>query len=187
MLSELGQQSPEPLPDLDAERAFYWAQAERAGTWIYAQPSKTRGALRVLTVRCEDGGCLLAEVFRLPLSGGGERYLASPRTRRGQSPRHAFLNWAFSEDWRGMPVYLPSSCRHGSFRLGTGWLDESVGLIRGWHHNFETVETMRSSYPPLMQKALRSKVFHPGMEQAWRGGWATDSVPLSPKMRDEDQ
>jgi hypothetical protein len=176
MLSELGQQSVQTFADLDAERKFYWAQAARAARWIYDQPRTVRSRYRVLCVRCEDGGCLLAEVFRLPLDDGGERYLASPRTRRGDNPRHGFLNWAFSDDWRGMPMYLPAGCRHGVHRLGTGWLMEAVGLIRGWHHRFETVEHMRAQYPVHMQKALRSAVFHPGMQTAWRDGWRENGV-----------
>jgi hypothetical protein len=168
VLSDLVQPSLEPLADLDAERDFYWAQAARAARWLDRAPEKVRRSMRVLSVRCEHGGCLLAEVFCIPLTDGGERYLASPRTRRGDNSRCAFLNWAFSDDWRGMPMYLPSGCRHGAFRLGTGWLIECVGLLRGWHHAAETVESMRSHYPLQMQKALRSAVFHPGMHVAWR-------------------
>lgn len=175
MVFELGQQSLEPLADLDAERAFYWAQAARAARWLDEQPEKVRRSMRVLSVRCESGGCLLAEIFRFPLADGGERFLASPRTRRGDIRRHGFLNWAFSDDWRGMPMYLPSGCRHGGFRLGTGWLMECVGLLRGWHHALETVDSMRSQYPLQMQKALRSAVFHPGMQAAWREGWHSNS------------
>jgi hypothetical protein len=176
VLGELGKQSSQLLADLDAEREFYWAQAARAASWLDSRPQKVRLSVRVLTVRCEQGGCLLAEVFRLPLDGGGERYLASPRTRRGANRSHAFLNWAFSDDWRGMPMYLPSGCRHGAFRLGTGWLDECVGLLRGWRHASETVESMRSQYPTSMQKALRSTVSHPGMQASWRENWSSNSV-----------
>ena len=104
MLFELGQQSSEPLADLNAEREFYWAQAARAASWLDGRPQKVRLSMRVLTVRCEHGGCVLAEVFRFPLANGGERYLASPRTRRGDNRSHGFLNWAFSDDWRGMAI-----------------------------------------------------------------------------------
>ena len=176
MLSQLGQQSDQPLVDLDAEREFYWAGAGRAGRWLFDQSEGVRRSTRVLSVRCEEGGCLLAEVFRLPLAGGGERYLASPRTRRGDNARHGFLNWAFSDDWRGMPMYLPSGCRHGAHRLGTGWLIECVGFLRGWHHMDETVEQMRAHYPQQMQKAMRSTVFHPGMQEVWMDGWRLKRV-----------
>jgi len=179
VLSELGQQSWELLADRKAEREFYWAQAARAANWLDEGSQKVRRSMRVLTVRCEHGGCLLAEVFRFPLADGGERYLASPRTRRGNSRSHGFLNWAFSDDWRGLPMYLPSGCRHGAFRLGTGWLFECVGLLRGWHHALETVESMRSHYPLPMQDALRSAVFHPGMQLAWRENWHSNSVVLA--------
>lgn len=168
LLSKLGEQSSDGFIDLDAEQDFYWAQAARGAAWAYAQPQKIRVAIRVLTVRCEHRGCLLAEVFRFPLTDGGERYLASPRTRRGEKTRPGFLNWAFSDDWQGMPMYLPAGCRHGGFRLGTGWLLECVGLLRGWHHAMESVESMRSGYPLSMQHALRSAVFHPGMQVDWR-------------------
>jgi hypothetical protein len=50
VLSELGQQSPEPLADLDAERKLYWAQAGRAASWLDEQPRKTHLSMRVLTV-----------------------------------------------------------------------------------------------------------------------------------------
>ena len=179
MLSEIGQQSSEPLADLKAEREYYCAQAARAASWLDEQPQKLRLSIRVLTVRCERGGCVLAEVFRFPLENGGERFLASPRTRRGDHRSHGFLNWAFSDDWRGMPMYLPSGCRHGAFRLGTGWLLDCVALLRGWHHASETVESVRSHYPLPMQKALRSAVFHPGMQAAWRENWRQVVVDLA--------
>ena len=175
MLSDFGQQSLESLADLKAEREFYWAQAARAASWLDEQSQKIRLSMRVLTVRCEQRGCLLAEVFRIPLADGGERFLASPRTRRGANRSHGFLNWVFSDDWRGMPMYLPSGCRHGAFRLGTGWLLECVGLLRDWHHASETVESMRSKYPLPMQRALRSAVFHPGMQVGWRENWPSNS------------
>ncbi len=74
MLTELGQQSWEPLADLNAEREFYWAQAARAASWLDGQPQKVRLSMRVLTVRCEHGGCVCSQkysAFRLRMEASG--------------------------------------------------------------------------------------------------------------------
>ena len=53
---------------------------------------------------------------------------------------------------------------------------ECVGFLRGWHHANETVDQMRAHYPQQMQKAMRSAVFHPGMQKVWMDSWRSKAV-----------
>jgi len=173
MLYELGEQASEPHADLAAERADYWSRSLRAADWIAARSPRVQDGMRILTVRCQAKGCHLAEVFRLPLPDGGERFLGVTRTVRGTGVS-GFLNWAFTDSW-WEPMYLPSGCRHGHHRLSTGWLVECVSLVRGWHHALTSLEETRSQYPPAMQRCIARRTFHPEMQVAWRQSWGTSS------------
>lgn len=152
--------------DLNFEKALHRELSIRAGNFLITGPGSPLALrMRVIAVRCPERGCYLADVFRFPLRDG-ERFLGMTNTRRGES-HGLFLNWAFSDDWRGMPVYLPSSCRHGSARLGTDWLLDCVGAYHRWKHALETVEQFEASLPPDQYNGRNSGVFHPP-ESVWR-------------------
>ncbi|GAA2573514.1 hypothetical protein [Pseudonocardia hydrocarbonoxydans] len=146
--------------DIEFERTLHRELSIRAGNFlIVGEGRRLALELRVIVVRCREHGCYLADVYRFPLREG-ERYLAMTNVRRGRS-HAAFLNWAFSDEYRCMPGYLPSGCRHGTARLGTGWLFDCVGAHRRWKHGLETVEEFEWKLPPDIYNGRNSGVFHP--------------------------
>lgn len=98
MLHELGRQPelpPEVWGDLAQERQIHRERSEAALEWLKLQPSRLAEGLRVLQVRCPTKGCLFAEVYRFPLAGTDERFLArciaaperAPAPSGGRRPR----------------------------------------------------------------------------------------------------
>lgn len=156
--------------DLDFERAVHLDCSVRAGNFILFGPESVAITLRILAIRCPEKGCYLGHVFRLPLNNG-DRFLAITNKRRGDS-RCGFLNWAFSDDAHGMPVYIPATCRCGSVRLNTGWLLEAALLMGGWHERekhgamLERLAAEGQTARELLRGA-RSGIFHPD-PAAWR-------------------
>lgn len=148
--------------DLDFERYIHRECSIRAGNFIVYDPLTIVRNLRILEVRCPERGCYLGDVFRFPLDDGGERFLAMTNKVRGES-RAIFLNWAFSDDWRGMTMYLPATCRHGSVRLRTGWLMDCVFASRGYYKG-RPIETMLGAE---ITRGVRSGTFMPD-PTAWR-------------------
>jgi hypothetical protein len=80
------------------------AEASRnAAAWLGGLSGATQARMQVLEIRCPATGCRLGQVYRFPLSGGGERFLFVGVTRSGR--RHeGFLNWVFTDDWHGPTV-----------------------------------------------------------------------------------
>lgn len=159
--------SDEVYGDLPAEREVHRQQSQLASHWLDDQPAAILERMRVFRVRCPQQGCLLAEVFRFPLHDSGERYLARSATRSSAVASNGFLNWAFSDDWAGPPVWFPASCRCGEAKLERGWLLDLVGLVRGWHHAMRTLEQDRASFPVSEQRGRARRTFHPKPE-VWR-------------------
>jgi len=158
---------PEAHGDLRAEQQFYWDQSEAAVRWLDSLPDRAYTELHVLEVRCPVKGCLIGQVYGYPIMGGGERFLFLGVTSVG-ARRGGILNWAFSDDWHGPPVWFPVGCRHGHAKLELAWLLDLVGLVQGWHHMSETVEEARAKAPEAEQRGIRRRVFHPKPE-VWRG------------------
>lgn len=150
---------------LEAERETHRLASQAAFEWLEKQTPRLQRRLHVLAVRCHDHGCLLSEIYKLPLRRGGERYLARCMTTRAMSVE--ILNWAFSDDWAGPTVWYPVSCRHGNGKLERGWLLDIVGLREGWHHARHTVEQDRAMAPEAEQRGINRGVFHPTPE-TWR-------------------
>jgi hypothetical protein len=168
VLYELGVQvyRPEIAGDLAAERQLHDDRSAAAYDWLVAQPDRVSDGMRVLQVRCPAKGCLLCEVYRFPLPKSGERLLARSITSRGFA-HVGFLNWAFSDDWSGPRVWYPAGCRCGQAKIERAWLIDLVALMRGWHHEMETLEEMRASAPEAEQRGFARRTFHPKAE-SWR-------------------
>jgi hypothetical protein len=153
-VAEYGEQSADaPRGDLEEERRYYHERSQAAADWVLGLPDRVRRNMRTIQTRCPDGGCLLASVYRLPLNGGGERYLVIVTTSAGVQ-RVGFLNWAWSDDCNGPPVWFPSGCKHGHAKLDRSWFLDCFGLVRGWHHHTVTVEEDRASAPRSTGAAL---------------------------------
>lgn len=167
VLFELGEQPANgPYDDLPAEREVYWDRSYEAANWLIKLPRRVQANMIVCMVRCPRKGCSLADVYRLPLAGGGERYLAITNLARGES-RCGFLNWAFSDDWHGPPVYFPAGCRCGHVRLGRAWLLDIVASMHEWHNRPAAAEKYSATVPEHIRRGLASGVFHPD-PAAWR-------------------
>lgn len=150
---------------LDEERETHRLASEAAYEWLDKQSPRVVRRLRVIAVRCPDGGCLLGEVFKLPLRRGGQRFLARCITNR--YTRAEILNWAFSDDWKGATVWYPVGCRHGNGKVERAWLLDVAGLVEGWHHAHQSVDEARAMAPAAEQRGIKSGVFHPKPE-LWR-------------------
>lgn len=150
---------------LEEERETHRLASEAAFHWLEKQTPRLVRRLTVFSVRCPSRGCLLAEVYKLPLRRGGERFLARSITNRWT--RAEILNWAFTDDWVGPTVWYPVGCRHGNGTVERGWLLDLAGLREGWHHAMETVEEARSRAPKAEQRGIKRGVFHPKPE-LWR-------------------
>ena len=153
--------------DLPAEREVYRQQAQLASDWLDDQPTAVLVRVRVLRVRCPRRDCLLAEVFCFPLQDSGERHLARSATRSSAVASNGYLNWAFSNDWAGPPVWFPAGCRCGEAKLERAWLLDLVGLVQGWHHEMHTLDQDRASFPMSEQRGRARQTFHPKLE-VWR-------------------
>lgn len=166
-LFDLGEQPPgDYWGDLPQEKGIYWDYSYRAANWIIKRPSRVAAGLRVFVVRCPERGCYLSDVYRLPLRSGGERFIVVTNMVRGES-KCGFLNWVFSDDWRGPPVYFPATCRHGSVRLERAWLLDCLAIVYGWHHAMETEEDAFEKSSVEQRRGRARRVFHPPA-QVWR-------------------
>jgi hypothetical protein len=158
---------PEIHGNLAAEQEFYVIQSESADEWLRKLHPSVHAQLWIMEIRCPVKGCLLGQVFRIPLKDDGERFLFVGSTL-ARGPQARILNWGFSDDWSGPPVWFPVTCRHGQAKLERAWLLDLVGLVRGWHHALETIEEVRRKAPVAEQRGIRRRVFHPKPE-VWRG------------------
>lgn len=154
---------------LEEERYTHHLASLAAYEWLEGQSARVVKSRTILAVRCPDRGCLLSEVYRFPLSAGGERYLSRCMTAR--QTRAEILNWAFSDDWNGPTVWYPVGCKHGSGKLERVWLLDLIGLCEGWHHAMETVEQSRAGVPESELRGIARRVFHPKPEL-----WSARSV-----------
>lgn len=148
-----------------AERERYETAVENEHKRLLALPDAVSKALNVITVRCPERGCLLGQVFRKPLGGGGERFFLVCWTK--DAAHAGFLNWAFTDDYRTPTVFWTASCRHGVAKLDRAWLQDCVGALRGWKNGRETIEQFYDQMPADLRKGIRSGVFHPA-PAAWR-------------------
>jgi hypothetical protein len=150
----------------DAEQRMRVEFAERATAayeWLLNQSTHVVDAMCVLRVRCPIRGCLLAEIFRFPEPDGGERFLA--RTITTLHSHAAFLTvtcWTYEP----APLY-PAGCRHGQALVEHFWLDDLVGLVRGWTGPRQTVEQLWADAPESERRGIRRRTFHPPAS-AWR-------------------
>jgi hypothetical protein len=158
---------PELYGDLAAEQEFYITQSEAASLWFELLPARAKRELTVLQVRCPVKGCLIAEIFGIRRKDGGVRFLFHGKTS-AYEVRNRILNWGFSNDWSGPPVWFPVGCRHGHAKLERAWLLDLVDLVREWHHSLDTVEEPRAKVPEAERRGIRRRTFHP-KPQAWRG------------------
>jgi hypothetical protein len=153
---EYAEQNPTPLTNLAAQREEHGSKSEAAARWLDSLPAAAAAHIRVLEVRSPVRGCKIGQVYRFPLRGGGERFLFLGVISTGRRTE-SFLNWAFSDDWSGPPVWYPVGCRHGHAKLERAWLLDLVGLVKGWHHALETVEEARASAEAEQRGIARSR------------------------------
>jgi hypothetical protein len=149
------------------EKMVYHAASIRAANWILTEVIPTGDGWKYLryTIRCPERGCNLGEVYSLPVREG-QRYLAISNLVRGES-RSVMLNWAFSDNWRCMPIWVPSTGRHGGARLNTGWLLELALLVDKVRAGLTLTDGQVDKMLPGVRKGLRRKIFTPPAE-AWR-------------------
>ncbi|MFB6726353.1 hypothetical protein ACFCV3_39660 [Kribbella sp. NPDC056345] len=158
--------SPPSLATTAAERAEYVARSNEAGEKLRRLNDRAHRSLRTLVIRCPVRGCLLAPVYKFDLTGGGARCLAVFRTASGRDlPR--FLNWGFSDDWNGPPVWFAVGCRHGHARIERAWLLDVVGLVEGWKHALQTWDEVLQNTPAELRQGISRRTFHPDARH-WR-------------------
>ncbi|MBX7264600.1 hypothetical protein KIF24_08295 [Micromonospora sp. Llam7] len=163
-----GEQDPnfESYGDLAAEREEYDARVYKAAVWFRSLPDAVIRRQRELIVRCPPHGCELAEVYRIDLPSGGQRYLFLGQAARCETVP-GFLNWAFSDDWGGPVVWWPVGCRHGQAKLERAWLDDCLAFVNGWKHGLETIEEFLAKAPQEIRRGIARRTFHPKPE-VWR-------------------
>lgn len=171
----------EPYGDLDAERQEYDDRAYETAVWFRSLPDAVIRRQRELIVRCPPRGCELAEVYRIDLHSGGQRYLFLGQAARGETIP-GFLNWAFSDDWNGPVVWWPVGCRHGQAKLERAWLDDCLAYANGWKHGLETMEEFLARAPEEIRRGIARRTFHPKGE-AWRPKPAQQPGSMSVRYR----